>query len=205
MKMNSAKTAIDWNAVHHRILETAAALEQKAIVSTEVKQKILRERAKALAQKPLDKTTKNDLVILEFTLAGEQYGIEAAFIREVYPLRELVPLPGTPAFVLGITNVRGQIMSVIDLKKLFDLPEKGLTELDKIIIVRNNEIELCIRADTVLGVYYVSSDELQPTLQALTDIRGKYLKGISKERLIVLDMMKLLKDKEIIVNQEVGI
>ncbi|HEX7474639.1 MAG TPA: chemotaxis protein CheW [Dehalococcoidales bacterium] len=203
MKTNSARVAIDWDTVHRRMSETAAILEQKAAPSTAMQQKILRERAKALAQKPLDKTTQNDLEILEFRLAGERYGIEIAFIREVYPLRELVPLPGTPAFVLGITSVRGQILSVIDLKKLLNLPEKGLTERDKIIIVRNDGIEVGIRADAVEGVGYVSSKELQPTLPTLTDIQGKYLKGISKEHTIILDMMKLLTDKEIIINQEV--
>ena len=136
-------------------------------------------------------------------MAYERYGIESTYVSEVYPLKDLTPLPCTPAFVLGIINVRGQIISVLDLKKFFDLPEKGLTDLNKVIILRNEEMEFGILADVILGVVNVPLSYLQPTLPTLTGIREEYLKGITGERLVILDAGKLLSSRKIVVHEEV--
>lgn len=168
------------------------------------KNRILRERAKALALEPDKKEAAQQRIeVLEFLLAYEKYGIESSYVREVYPLKELTPLPGTPPFVVGIINVRGQIVSVIDIKKFFDLPEKGLTDLNKVIILRNEEMEFGILADLILGVSSVSLSDMQPTLPTLTGIREEYLKGITGERLVILDAGKLLSDNKMIVHEEV--
>ena len=82
------------------------------------------------------------LELLEFRLASERYAVESRLVQEVHPLRDLTPLPCTPPFVLGIVNVRGRILPVLDLKKFFDLPERGLTDLHRIILVRGNDLEL---------------------------------------------------------------
>jgi purine-binding chemotaxis protein CheW len=112
-------------------------------------------------------------------------------------------MPCAPPFVLGIINVRGQILSVIDIKKFFDLPEKGLTDLNKVIILHSDSTEFGILADVILGVRSVSLSELQPSLPTLTGIRQEYLKGVTKERLVILDAAKLLCDKRIIIHEEV--
>ncbi|MBI2998359.1 MAG: chemotaxis protein CheW, partial [Deltaproteobacteria bacterium] len=106
--------------------------------------------------------------IVEFFLASEKYGVESSYVREIYPLKELTPVPCTPSFVLGIINVRGQILSVIDIKKFFDLPEKGLTDLNKVLILRNDRMEFGILADAVLSVNRASINDIQPGLPTLT-------------------------------------
>jgi purine-binding chemotaxis protein CheW len=146
------------------------------------------------------KLQQSQLEVVEFLLASEHYGIELTYIREIHALSEFTPLPGTPAFVLGLTNVRGQILSVIDIKKLFDLPEKGLTDLNKVIVVRTNQMELGILADAVLGVRSIALKEFQTSLPTLTGIRAEYLKGITKDPLVVLDIDKILCDEKIVVN-----
>src|SRR6059036_3053577 len=104
---------------------------------------ILRARAQALARTPERGQVAGTLLeLLEFRLAQERYALENRYVVEVCPLKELTPLPCTPPFVLGIVNVRGRIMPVFDLKKFFDLPEKGLTDLHRIILVRGNDLEL---------------------------------------------------------------
>ena len=95
----------------------------------------------------------------------------------MHPLRDLTPLPCTPPFVLGIVNVRGRILPVLDLKKFFDLPEQGLTDLHRIILVSGNDLELGLLADVIVGVRSVPADSLQPSLPTLTGIRADYLKG----------------------------
>jgi purine-binding chemotaxis protein CheW len=121
----------------------------------------------------------------------------------VYPLRDLTPLPGTPSFVLGIVNVRGRILPVLDLKKFFDLPEQGLTDLHRIILVEGSDVELGLLADAIVGVRPISADSLQASLPTLTGIRLEYLKGVTAERLVVLDVGRILTDPKIVVHEEV--
>jgi purine-binding chemotaxis protein CheW len=145
---------------------------------------------------------ESPLEVVEFLLASEHYGIELTHIREIHALSELTPLPGTPAFVMGLANVRGQILSVIDIKKFFGLPEKGLTDLNKVIVVRTQQMELGILADAVLGVRAIGLNELQTSLPTLTGIRAEYLRGITKDPLVVLDVEKILSNEKIVVNDE---
>src|SRR5688572_7065199 len=109
---------------------------------------ILRARARALARPPAHtQGAEAWLHVLEFRLAQERYAIETRYVREVYPLKDLTPLPCTPPFVLGIVNVRGRILPVVDLKKFFDLPEQGLSDLHRVILLEGNGLELGLLAD----------------------------------------------------------
>jgi purine-binding chemotaxis protein CheW len=192
----------DWSELHRRLETSRSALQRRLTPSVEERRRILQARARLLAQaRSGDKELpQSPLEVVEFLLASEHYGIELTYIREIHSLNEFTPLPGTPAFVLGLTNVRGQILSVIDIKKLFDLPEKGLTNLNKVIVVRTHQMELGILADAVLGVRAIALNEFQTSLPTLTGIRAEYLKRITKDPLVVLDMDKILSDEKIVVN-----
>ncbi len=165
---------------------------------------ILRARAQALARAPLPEAEGESLEVLEFLLAYERYGIEMTWIRETLPLKELTPVPCTPPFVLGLINVRGQIVSVMDIKRFFDLPEKGLTDLNKVIILQDGGMVFGVLADAVCGVRTIPRAELHPSLPTLTGIREEYLKGVTGERMVVLDGRKLLSDRRIVVHEETG-
>lgn len=193
-----------------RIAEQRVAAAQDALasiwnISAEKTQRILKARALALAQEPTpEKALAEGLEVVEFVLASERYAIESRFIREVAVLESLTPLPCTPAFVLGVVNVRGEILSVVDLKKFFELPEKGLSDLNKIIVLQSGGMLFSILADAIIGVRCVLLDDIHPSLPTLAGIRRNYLKGITSERLIILDAGNLLADENIIVREEVG-
>ena len=192
----------DWSMLHRRLETSRSAMLQRLSPSIEERRTILRARARFLAQqrKGEKELPQSQLEVVEFLLGPEHYGIELTYIREIHALNEFTPLPGTPAFVLGLTNVRGQILSVIDIKKLFDLPGKGLTDLNKVIVVRTHQMELGILADAVLGVRVIGLNELQTSLPTLTGIRAEYLKGITKDPLVVLDVVTILSDERIVVD-----
>jgi purine-binding chemotaxis protein CheW len=167
-------------------------------------ERILQARARVLARRPRGASAEGTtLEVLEFGLASERYAVESRLVQEVHPLRDLTPLPCTPPFVLGIVNVRGRILPVLDLKKFFDLPERGLTDLHRIILVRGNDLELGLLADVIVGVRSVEADSLQPSLPTLTGIRADFLKGVNDERLVVLDLDRILLEPKIIVHEEV--
>ena len=188
-----------------KTLENSESAMTKPIeVALEKKKTVLRSRAKKLSQEIESKGTGEEYFeVLEFLLAQETYAIETNFVREVYPMTELTPLPCTPVFVFGLINVRGQILTVIDMKKLFDLPEKGITNLNKVIVVRKDAMELGILADEIIGIRNIPVSELQPPLLTMTGIHAEYLKGVNGERLIVLDMGRFLTDKKLIVQEEI--
>ena len=195
----------DWTGLHRRLDASHAALQQKLAPGAEEKRNILRTRARSLAAggKAEARSPQQILEVVEFVLGPEHYGIESCHIREIHPLNEFTPLPCTPSFVLGLVNVRGQILSIINIKRLFDLPEKGLTDLNKLIIVHANHLELGILADAIVGVRGIALEELHPALPTLTGVREDYLKGITKDPLVVLDIARILSDEKILVKDEV--
>ncbi|TAN62172.1 purine-binding chemotaxis protein CheW [bacterium] len=176
-----------------------------ADAASEKLRSILKERALRVAALPQTNipAAEKMMELTEFTLSGEKYAFESAHIREVRPLEHITPLPGVPAFILGIINVRSEILSVIDLRKFFDLPEKGLTNLNKVIILSSPEMEFGVLADDATGGRVVNADNLVKTLVTLTGIREEYLMGVTTDRTAVLDAGKLLSDKRIIVREGV--
>lgn len=195
---------INWKEIRSRLEAAKTEFERGFQPTDEERDKILKERAKIFSRESEAKGEKDEYIeVLEFLLAHEMYGVELKYVREVYPLKELTPIPAIPAFVLGIVNVRGEILSVIDIKKFFDLPEKGLTNLNKVIILHSADMEFGILADSIIGVRNILLSEMKTSLPTLTGIREEYLKGVTKEREIILDGGKLLSDKSIIVNENV--
>lgn len=194
---------IDRSEILQRVEKARESLERGATPSPKEKGAVLKARARILAQEKEEvDAARKFLDIIEFSLASETYGIESAFVREVYPLKDFTPLPGTPPFVLGIVNVRGQIISVIDLKKFFNLPEKGLGQLNKVIIIRNDRMEFGILADAVLDARPIPLEAIQAAPPTVSGIGAEYLKGVTGGRMIILAAEKILGDEQIIVHQD---
>ena len=190
----------DWPDIRHRIEAVHAAIDRGFAPSAEEERHILQTRAQTLAQEAGNGAANGEtLEAVEFELAGETYAIALAQIRYVGPLHDLTPVPGTPPFVLGIINLRGEIRTVIDLKKFFDLPDAGITQLNRILLIQHDDLQLGILADTIRGVRHIPLADLQPGLPTLTDIRADYLRGVTGDRLVVLDAARILTDPRILV------
>jgi len=166
--------------------------------------KTLEERARELAREPEARREERDsLRVLEFDLAYERYAIELSHIRIVHPLQDITPIPCTPRFVRGMVNLRGQILTVIDLKAFFGLPEKGLSDLNKVIVVHVGGMECGILADAIGEVQSIALDTIQPSIPTLAGIQEAYVRGITPGGLVVLDVARILCDKAIVVDDEV--
>lgn len=165
---------------------------------------ILQSRARELARPLKEDENTETIEVVIFRLAFEIYGIATSHVREVHPLKDLTPLPCTPPFVTGIINVRGQVMSVIDLKKFFELPDQGITDLNKAVIISDGDMEFGILADAIVDVHNIPLQELQTSLPSLTGIRNDYLLGVAPDGLVVLDAGKLLSNSDLIVHEEVS-
>ncbi|MDE2366100.1 MAG: purine-binding chemotaxis protein CheW [Betaproteobacteria bacterium] len=196
--------AAKFSELEQRLETTRTALESVWAPSAEQTQQILQERALKLAQEPSGHENTDDVIeVLEFTLAYERYAVETHYVRQVAKLEHLVPLPCTPAFVLGIVNLRGAILPVLDLKRFFELPVKGLTDLNKIIVLQSEKILFCILADEIAGVRHILPRHVQSSLPTLTGVQKDYLKGVTPERVALLDAKKFLASDNIIVCEHV--
>jgi purine-binding chemotaxis protein CheW len=149
------------------------------------------------------KASTDGLEVLEFNFGYERYGIEAGFVGEVAVLKSLTPVPCTPEFVAGIINLHGRILSVIDIKKFFGLFEHGLAELSRAVVIRNATMEFALLADSIVGLRRIPEQDIHPGLSTSSAIRKEFLKGITGDRMAILDGHRLLTDKSLIVHEEI--
>ena len=199
------KKTIDWGEAHRRIEIAQKMLEIGFQPGRDEKEKIFRERAKALSTEYMESEPGECIEVVEFLLASERYAVAAQYVREVYPLNDVTKIPCTPPFVLGIINVHGQFLSVIDIKRYFNFPPKKIEGAHKIIILCSEDMEFGIVVDGVAGVRKVFLSELQPSLPVLAGIQEEYLVGITNDRTVIFNAMTLLSDKKIVVNEPVDI
>lgn len=195
---------IDWSAlIKHQ--EQAAKAWSGASLAPDQEQAVLRKRAAELAQRPAAEDHSGaSLECLEFILSGENYAIELSFIAETLPLVEFTPLFCTPPFVLGIANMRGRIISIIDLRRFFELPTIGLSDLNRVIVVGYGDMEFGVLADSIVGMRSLKPQEILPSPDAFTGLREEYLAGVTANRCALLDMRKIMSDPRIVVHEEVA-
>lgn len=199
------KSLIDWNDLRQRLARTSQAIEGTLIPSPDRAQELLDERARALARPSrVEGPTGKQLEILTFGLASERYGIETPYVREVVRLTDLTPVPGAPEFAPGVTNLRGEILAVIDLRKLFGIPTKGLTDLTRLLVLGLERAEFGLLADQAEEVMLLSAGEIREPPASVAGIGREYLRGITNAALIVLDASVLLRDKRLFVDQRNG-
>lgn len=140
---------------------------------------------------------------LQFVLSNENYAIDSLFISEVVHAKTITPIPCTPSFILGIINMRGKILSVIDLNRFFNLPEKEVSDINRLIVVKHKDIELCILTDNIVGNVIIELESLQKNVTTITDLPANYIAGVTNDGLIVLNIKELLEGDRIIINEEV--
>ncbi len=128
----------------------------------EIEQK-LTERARQLAL-PEEKRTKPPVIsVIRFNLMYQEYAVEMRYIREVIQTSEITPVPGTPGFIAGICSVRGEIISLVDLRVLLSIPEKGLTDLNRVIVLTDGNLTFGILADQITGIGNLKIEEITRT------------------------------------------
>ncbi|MDW2041906.1 MULTISPECIES: chemotaxis protein CheW, partial [Vibrio] len=132
-------------------------------------------------------------------LEEETYGINVMQVREVLRYTEIAPVPGAPDYVLGIINLRGNVVTVIDTRSRFGLMEGEVTDNTRIIVIESERQVIGILVDSVAEVVYLRSSEIDTTPSVGTDESAKFIQGVSNrdgKLLILVDLNKLLTDDE---------
>lgn len=134
-----------------------------------------------------------------FRLDNEIYGINVMLIQEVLRVTEIAPVPGAPNYVIGIINLRGNVVTVIDTRMRFGLPPKEMDDATRIVIIEVENQTVGIVVDSVSEVVDVDSSEIETAPNVGNDETARYIEGVvsrGDELLILVDLNKLLTDDE---------
>ena len=155
----------------------------------------------AKGPKETDRLKKIDFKMISFTLAGKDYGIDILKVKEIRKAGNFTKVPNTPIYVRGVDNLRGDIIPIIDLRTMFNLPaeSKDNTSLENIVILRLDSLVLGIVVDTIEKVVGISSESIQPPHPIFGDINIQYINGVveNEGRLyIILDVDRIFGQPE---------
>lgn len=134
-----------------------------------------------------------------FRLDGETYGVNVMQVQEVLRYSEIAPVPGAPSYVLGIINLRGNVVTVIDTRNRFGLEAGEITEQSRIVIIEAERHVIGILVDAVAEVVYLRQSEIEIAPNVGNEESARFIQGVcprSDELLILVDLDKLLTDSE---------
>lgn len=133
--------------------------------------------------------------LVVFELAKEHYGVDIAMVEGIIKMQQITAVPHAPSFVEGVTNLRGAVLPVIDLRKRFNLPSEETTKNSRIIHIAIDNIKVGMIVDAVSEVLRVPEEAIEPTPPIVSTVDSAFITGIAKvdNRLIILlDLGKVL-------------
>ncbi len=141
---------------------------------------------------------ENDPVLQWVTchIEDEVYGVNVMQVQEVLRMTDIAPVPGAPDYVIGIINLRGNVVTVVDTRKRFGLMPKETDDLSRIIIIEVGGNVLGMLVDSVAEVVYLRQSEIG-TAPNVNDDSSRFIQGVSSNEenlLILIDVNKLLAD-----------
>lgn len=134
-----------------------------------------------------------------FKLAGEVYGVNVMQVQEVLRYTEIAPVPGAPAYVIGIINLRGNVVTVIDTRHRFGLNSGEINDNTRIVIIEADKHVIGILVDSVAEVVYLRLSEIETAPNVGNDESAKFIQGVchkNNQLLILIELDKLLTDGE---------
>lgn len=213
----------DWEAVRQRVAQVTAAMEESIELSREELERIWAQRAVDLAQVPVEEDEGEQIRLVLIRLGHEIYGIDARYVYYVKSAEMITYVPRVPDWVAGVVNLRGRILSVVELRRFFGLPSVQASDDDDdegevvpyLVVIETPEMEIALLVDDVLTVESVSAGQIQDTTGAVRGLRSEYVRGVATcqtgvegegeggTMVIVLDLVALLTDERLIIHEEV--
>ena len=167
------------------------------------KKTLLKMRAGELAKDLRGTEVDEEAIhVVEFMLSDEKYAIEADYIIEVYPLKNLKKIACTPPHITGVINFHGQILPVVNLKVVMDLPSREIGNRAVVLILMSEQMEFGILADFLIGNNHIPISKIQTSLSTLSEVQEEYFRGITTDDTVILNGLKILSDSNLIVNDK---
>ncbi len=143
--------------------------------------------------------TDEVIQLVTFKLKDETYGINVMKVQEVLRISEIAPVPGAPEYVLGIINLRGNVVTVIDTRTRFGLPTAEVDDASRIVIIESDEQVVGILVDSVAEVVELRHSQIDAAPNIGNEESSRYIQGVASSddsMLIVVDLNKLLTEEE---------
>jgi purine-binding chemotaxis protein CheW len=160
---------------------------------------ILEERARRLAIQAATASTIQGEEILIFRLGDSGYSLPARLIREVQPFSSYTALPATPAYIVGLVNLRGRLLTVLDLRPLLGSPVVAPQPGAALLVVVANGVDIGLLADVVVEVCQ-STDELAAIPVSTADHSVAWVCGVDRQLNLRIDPSLLLADPRLMIN-----
>lgn len=145
------------------------------------------------------KATTQEKQLVVFKLFKEEFAVEITQVREIIKPPNITKLPHLSEFVEGVTNIRGDIVPVVSLRKRFGITEEGATGETRVIIVDLHENRVGFVVDAVTEVLRLPQSAIEPPPKTFAGLKADYLNGVGKldDRLIILlDVNHILSSSE---------
>jgi purine-binding chemotaxis protein CheW len=153
-------------------------------------------------QEQIEKNDSADDQVLSFVLGNEEYGVDILRVQEIKGWERTTSIPNTPDYVMGVINLRGSVVPIVDLRVRFGITELSYNDTTVVIIVRSEDSSSCqkiigIVVDGVSDVYALNNTELQPIPEMRGNVSSQYINGlatVADKMVIVLHVDRLIND-----------
>jgi purine-binding chemotaxis protein CheW len=169
--------------------------------SVDQTQRILEERARALAQPQQTGVDRDTVELLMIRVAAERYGIGLEHLREVRPLEALTPIPHLSQIWAGLVNLRGVLYPVLDTARYLGL-EAGDGGQRQVVLLASDSLIVGLLADEVVGLRSLQRAEIRPPLATDPVAARRLVTGVTADLLLLLDAEALLDDPRLVVEEE---
>ena len=136
---------------------------------------------------------------VKFSVGNEEFGVDINLVREISKIQDMLKVPNTPPFIEGLLNLRGQVLTIFNLRKRLGMEDQAFDENSKIIIVWYNDIQIGFTVDKVSEIIKVEEANVEATPPSITGIDKRFLSGVIKSGehlLLALDLTKVLSTDE---------
>jgi len=150
--------------------------------------------------KSAEKTDISSMQIVCFKIGSEEYGIEILKVQEILKLPKITKLPRSADYILGVIDLRGQVIPIIDLSKRFAIDDREFSGSLRGIVIDIGGKKVGLAIDSVSHVIRVEGKDIEPPPPIVKGISGRYIIGIAKVEnrfIVILDINQIFSNDEI--------
>ena len=164
--------------------------------------RLMSERAAKLAVVKSRGSLETSLLeVITFLVGGERCCLEACYVHEIIPFTAVTRVPSVPDFMIGVINLHGQLVALMDLRRILGLKERDSSQGSRVIVIGMQKIEFSVLVDSVESVASLDATTLLEAPEFVSGIGRDYIRGVTRDAMTVLDGLQLINDPRLYVNQ----
>lgn len=194
--------SIAWHDVFTRLERVIREIEAEPTLDHEATAQLLQRRAVQLATPLPEASSVEERFFIRFNLGGERYAVDGDHVQEIVSLHLLTPVPGIPAFIAGIMNLSGQLLTVVDLRSILGIQgEQEMSEAKVLVIVASGK-QFGILTEGNVDVHRMPAVALMAVAGTVTENRGRFVRAVTEDFTQVLAIETLVSSGAIVVSDE---